>query len=176
MNLTPMDIRKQRFRKTMRGYDPVEVEAFLDMVAQETEAILRQMNDLREKSLENETQLKDYRQIEKTLQQMLLQAQETTGKTYESARQEATAIIKEAETKAGKMMNDATDHLSRANNELAELAARKARMVARIRALLNAELEVLASLQDGGPAVTGKNAATEEILSSVEDVRPTERH
>ena len=52
---------------------------------------------MRDRAIELEVQLKDYRQIEKTLQQTLLQAQETTGKTYESARKEAELIAREAE-------------------------------------------------------------------------------
>ena len=32
MKLTPLDIRKKDFGRSLRGYDPEEVEAFLDMV------------------------------------------------------------------------------------------------------------------------------------------------
>ena len=31
MKLTPLDVRKQEFKRIMRGYDPVEVDTFLDM-------------------------------------------------------------------------------------------------------------------------------------------------
>ena len=82
MKLTPLDIRKQEFKKIMRGYDPVEVDTFLDMVASDLEEALKQQKESRERIIELETQLKDYRQIEKTLQQTLLQAQEATGRTW----------------------------------------------------------------------------------------------
>ncbi|MEK7248881.1 MAG: DivIVA domain-containing protein, partial [Bacteroidota bacterium] len=32
MKLTPLDIRKQEFKKVMRGYDPIEVETFMEMM------------------------------------------------------------------------------------------------------------------------------------------------
>ena len=35
MRITPLDIRRQNFRKTMRGYDADEVEAFLEMIPDE---------------------------------------------------------------------------------------------------------------------------------------------
>ena len=97
MKLTPLDIRKQEFKRVMRGYDPVEIDTFLEMVAAEFEELLKSQKDMRDRAIELEVQLKDYRQIEKTLQQTLLQAQETTGKTYEAARKEAELIVREAE-------------------------------------------------------------------------------
>ena len=76
MRLTPLDIKKQEFKKVMRGYDQVEVDTFMEMLSNEFEELLKQQKDSREKAVELDTQLKDYRQIEKTLQQTLLQAQE----------------------------------------------------------------------------------------------------
>ena len=83
MKLTPLDVRKQQFKKLMRGYDPVEVDTFLEMVAVDMEELLRLQRDARDRTVELETQLKDYRQIEKPLQQTLLQAQEVMAKAYE---------------------------------------------------------------------------------------------
>ena len=91
MKLTPLDIRKQEFKRVMRGYDPVEIDTFMEMTANEFEEVLKSQKDMRDRVIELEVQLKDYRTIEKTLQQTLLQAQETTGKTYESAAQGSRA-------------------------------------------------------------------------------------
>ena len=65
MKLTPLDIRKQEFKKLMRGYDPVEVDTFLEMVAADLEEALKAQKESRDRIIELETQLKDYRQIEK---------------------------------------------------------------------------------------------------------------
>ena len=42
MNLTPLDIRKQSFQRTLRGFDPDEVQAFLEMAAEEFERLTRE--------------------------------------------------------------------------------------------------------------------------------------
>ena len=39
MRVTPLDIRRQKFRKGMRGYDPGEVDAFLEMLAEAWEDV-----------------------------------------------------------------------------------------------------------------------------------------
>ena len=71
MKLTPLDIRKQEFKRVMRGYDPVEVDTFMDMMANEFEEVLKSQKEMRDRLVELDVQLKDYRQIEKTLQQTL---------------------------------------------------------------------------------------------------------
>jgi cell division initiation protein len=150
MKLTPLDVRKQEFKKGMRGYDPVEVDTFMDLVASDLEEVLKTQKEMRDRVVELETQLKDYRQIEKTLQQTLLQAQEATGRTYESARRESEVIIKEAESKAAKIVEQANSDLARLNNELMRLSSRKESLIGRLRVLLSSELELLKTLDLGG--------------------------
>ena len=48
MKLTPLDIRRQEFKRVVRGIDPEEVSVFLDMVAGEFERILRESKALSE--------------------------------------------------------------------------------------------------------------------------------
>ena len=175
MKLTPLDIRKQQFKKVMRGYDPVEVDTFMEMLGNEFEESVKYQKELRDKTVELETQLKDYRQIEKTLQQTLLQAQETTGRTYESARREAETILREAETKAARMLEQASGQLKRINTELIELQGRKESIIARMRLLLTTELELIKAMEsssqgsssDGG---TGKERIPlDELMTSTDD-------
>ena len=40
MKITPIDISKQEFKKIMRGYDPVEVDTFLEMLGNEYENLI----------------------------------------------------------------------------------------------------------------------------------------
>ena len=91
MKVTPLDVRKQEFKKQMRGYDPVEVDTFLEMVAVEMEDLLRQQKESRDRVVELETQLKDYKQIEKTLQQTLLQRRALDDDEWPAAAREPRA-------------------------------------------------------------------------------------
>ena len=180
MKITPLDIRKQEFKRVLRGYDPIEVDTFMDMLTNEFEELLKAQKDLREKTLELEVQLKDYRQIEKTLQQTLLQAQEATGKTYESARREAELIVREAEQKASKIVDQAHSDLSRLNNEVTQLATRKETLLGRLRVLLSSELDLLKTFEIGGSDEltssasmgTGKDSIElESVLKNIDNDR-----
>jgi cell division initiation protein len=185
MKLSPLDVRKQEFKKGMRGYDIVEVDTFMEMVAAELEEALKQQKDARDRIIELETQLKDYRQIEKTLQQTLLQAQEATGRTYESARREAETILREAESRGAKIVEQANNDLARMNHELMRLAARKESLIGRLRVLLSSELDLLKTLDMGGPEDlsgspslgTGKESVEiDSILKNIDNDRSPQAH
>jgi cell division initiation protein len=185
MKLTPLDIRKQQFKKLMRGYDPVEVDTFLEMAAQDLEEVLKQLREAREKDIQHETQLADYKQIEKTLQQTLLQAQEVTGKTYESARREAETIIKEAESRAAAILDSGNREMAKLNNEIAELKVRRDTLVGRLRVLLSSELDLLKAMDLGNDQLIGPSPSlgsgkehldVDAILKSLEHDRTTQTH
>jgi len=169
MKLTPLDIRKQEFKRVMRGYDPVEVDTFMDMMANEFEEILKSQKDMRDRLVELDVQLRDYRQIEKTLQQTLLQAQETTGKTYEAARKDAELITREAEQKAAKIVEQAHDEQARIRNEIMQLTIRKETLIQQLRVVLSAELDLLKTLELGTaeglvtPSPTGTGKASIDL-------------
>ncbi len=177
MKLTPLDIRKQEFKRVMRGYDPVEVDTFMDMMANEFEEVLKSQKEMRDRFVELDVQLKDYRQIEKTLQQTLFQAQEMTGKTYETARKEAELIAREAEQKAARIIEQAHDERGRVKNEIIHLTSRKETLIQQLRVVLSAELDLLKTLELGtaeglvtqSPAGTGKTTIDLDAIAKTLD-------
>ncbi|MEE9288546.1 MAG: DivIVA domain-containing protein [Bacteroidota bacterium] len=147
MSLTPLEIRKQEFKKSLRGYDPVEVETFLEMVSKEMQFFLNHNKELKEQVLGLETQLRDYKNIEKTLQQTLLQAQETTGRSIENSRKEAQLILQEAEIKASQILDKARMDLAKVKEDVSSLKAKKESLVTRLKVLLSSELELMRALE-----------------------------
>jgi len=179
MKVTPLDIKKQEFKRLMRGYDPVEVDTFMDMLANEFEELLKEQKEMRDRFVELETQLKDYRLLEKSLQQTLLQAQEATSKAYEASRREAETIVKEAESKAAQIVEEAATDLRRLTKEIEELKGRKDSLIGRLRVLLSSELDMIRTLEMGGDTTLGSAAKLEgtgkqsiemsEILKQIDD-------
>lgn len=180
MKITPLDIKKQEFKRVMRGYDPVEVDTFMDMVASEFEDLLRSQKEMRDKGIELETQLRDYRQIEKTLQQTLLQAQETTGRMYDASRKESELILKEAEMKAAGIVEQANSDVVRLGEEIKSLQARKESLIGRLKVLLSSELDLIKAMEIGGDSPlstssqgTGKDSIElDDILRNISNDRP----
>ncbi len=147
MKITPLDIKKQEFKKVLRGYDPIEVDAFLDTLSNEFSDMLKQSKEVREQFIEMEVQLRDFKQKERDLQQILMQAQETSARSVDNARKEGELIIQEAELKASQIIDHARMDVMKAKEELSNLKAKKEVLVSRLKVLLNSELELIKALE-----------------------------
>jgi cell division initiation protein len=147
MKITPLDIKKQEFKKVLRGYDSVEVDSFMQMLSNEFAELVHDNNDLKDQLLQFDTQLRDFKQMEKTLQQTLLQAQEASDKSAENTRRESQLIIQEAELKANQLLEKARNDVSRAKDEVATLKSKKESLISRLKVLLNSEIELIKMLE-----------------------------
>ena len=88
MKITPLDIKKQVFKKVLRGLDPIEVETFLEMVSEEFESLIKDKNNLSDDVLKLKTQLQDYQEVEKTFKESLMNAQQTMNQSRENSKRE----------------------------------------------------------------------------------------
>ncbi|MFZ0389053.1 MAG: DivIVA domain-containing protein, partial [Calditrichia bacterium] len=147
MKLTPLDIKKQEFRKTLRGFDPIEVNTFLEMVAEEYERVLEDNKRHSRKLVEMETKLKDFQQSEKNLRETLLNVQEVKKQSEETSRKQADMIIKEAEIKGMEIMENARKSARRMRDEVAVLKTQKESFLNRLKHILISQIELLSVLE-----------------------------
>jgi cell division initiation protein len=144
MKLTPLDIRKQTFKKkTMGGVDPAEVQAFLEMVSGEAEELIRENTSLAERMEGLETKVDDYRRMEKTLQDTLLSAQKTSEELRKNAEQRGDLVVKEAQFKADQIIGEARARLMDLQRQIADLKNMRSGYLAKFRSLLDSHLEML---------------------------------
>ncbi len=147
MKLTPLDIRKQEFRKTLRGFDPIEVQTFLEMVADEYEQLLEKNKQYNNRQIELETKLKDYQENEKNLRETLLNVQEVKKQSEESSRKQADLLIKEAELKATEIIEAARKQAREIRDEVNMLRSQKETFINRLRQILISQIELLSVLE-----------------------------
>jgi cell division initiation protein len=147
LRLTPLDIKKQEFKRLMRGYDPEEVHTFLEMVAEEFEILQREKNRLEDEALKLRTQLHDYQEVERTLKQTLMNAQESVQLSRDNSKREADLLVREAELQAEKILEDARHKLAQLKNDLLVVRAQKDSFARRLRHLLESQLELIGVLE-----------------------------
>ena len=148
MRITPLDIRKQEFRKTMRGLDSDEVYAFLSTVAEEYEAVLSDNKKLREKIVSIEESLQDYKKIESNLRNTLLTAERVTKEATENARKEAGLIVREAEVEAERAAETIRAHTQQLRREILELKKQKDNYLTRFKTLIESHRKVLGGFEE----------------------------
>jgi cell division initiation protein len=166
MRITPLDIRKQEFRKTMRGLDADEVYAFLTTVAEEYEAVLSNNKKLRERIVDMEGRLQEYKKIETNLRNTLLTAERVTNETKENARREANLIVREAEVEAEKAAEAIRAHTQELRREVLELKRQKDNYLTRFKTLIESHNRVLEGFQEDFANI---DKEIEEIGQQVEE-------
>jgi len=165
MRITPLDVRKQEFRKAMRGLDADEVYAFLSTVADEYEAVLNDNKALRERLLELDDKVQEYRSIERTLRDTLLTAERVTVEAKDNARREATLIVKEAQLEAQKSLRDITAEGARLRQEIQRLRSQRDAYLDKMKVVAESHVKFIES--------AGRDFQAEDRAAG-EEARPTE--
>ena len=147
MRLTPLEIRKQEFRKAIRGLDPIEVQTFLEMVAEHYETVLEENKALSRRQIELETQLKNFQENERTLKDTLINVQEVKKQSEESSRRQADLLVKEAELKALEILENARKDTRHIREEAEWLKTQKESFINRLRHILISQIELLSVME-----------------------------
>ncbi len=145
-HLTPLDIRKQEFRRSLRGYELAGVEDFRARVADELERVLREKAVLEERVAALSDQLRVFRERERAMNEALVAAQELRAETRTAAEREALAIQRDAELAAQRLLDEARTAEAAARSELAQVENQFHGYVAGFRALLERQLAELRTL------------------------------
>ena len=143
----------EKFNRTLRGYDPDEVNRFLDQVIQQVEHIVKENKekDARIKELEHFEQenrrlvqkLEQYEKVEGTLNRAIVMAQKTSDQMRASAHQEAEVILSDAKKNANRIVNEALLKAEKAEDEAARLNRNMKIFKRRVKEIIEAQLEVV---------------------------------
>ncbi len=118
MNVSPLDLRQQRFATTLRGFDKTEVTSFLLAVADDYEEALREKDRLRQELTRVEAVNSTHRDQEKSLQSTLMTAQKLADDIKANAEQEAKRIMREAEGRSDLLLEKTSARLEDIQREI----------------------------------------------------------
>jgi cell division initiation protein len=118
MNVSPLDLRQQRFRNAFRGFDRIEVTSFLMAVADDYEQALRETDRLRQDLTRIEAILKEHREHEGSLKHTLMAAQKLADDIKEHAQEEARRTIREAQGRSDLLLEKAQARLEDIQREI----------------------------------------------------------
>lgn len=122
MKITPLDIQQKQFpTKWFRGFDEEEVFAFLEVIREEMEDLLRENAYLKENVQRLENQIKEYKDMELTLRETLMTAQQMVEDYKTNARKESELIIREAEIKADNLFKNAQEKVIKIHEDIVDL-------------------------------------------------------
>jgi len=173
MKLSPLLIKQQEFTKSLRGFDPEEVQAFLDKIATDVDSLIQE-NDILKQEVESLNQhVSEFRSIEKNLQDTLLKAQESSSKALESSKKQTNLIMKEAEIKASQILENAKQEANDIRNAVVNLREERDLIVAKLKSIVNSQAHLLESkVKEAGeePVQPKKSETKENVDIDVDDI------
>ncbi|MCH8299266.1 MAG: DivIVA domain-containing protein [Candidatus Marinimicrobia bacterium] len=172
MKLTPIDIRKWEFKKGVRGYDKYEVQAFLELASEEFEKLQQERREFEQKSKRLEKEIEEYRRVEKSLQDTLISAKETTDKSMQNSRKEAELIVGDAELHADKIMDSARKKASKIEDEITRLTVLRDSFAVKLKGMLNSQIELLELFEDVNKDEDENKVKEESIAVDKSDPEP----
>ena len=145
--ITAQDLRHQEFSVKMRGYAREEVDEYLSIVADFLEKESAEKTELSQKIRFLEKQLEDFKNLESTLKNTLLRTQESADEVKRTAEREGELIIREAQVKADRMVEEKYDRLKRLESSYEGLRMKWDEYFVKFKNLLNSHLEILDKMQ-----------------------------
>ena len=154
----------ERFNRTLRGYDPEEVNVFLDKVIGKVETMVSELQKKDEiiaeknKQIESYSNLIDenknlkeklaqYERIEGTLNRAIIMAQKTSDQMRLAASKESELVIEEAKKNANRIVNEALLRAEKTEMEANNLRRNISIFKRRIKDIVEAQLEVIEELE-----------------------------
>ena len=154
----------EKFNRTIRGYDPDEVNEFLDKVIGRVESMVKEIkkkDDIiasQEKKIDSFSTLSDenkmlkeklaqYERMEGTLNRAIMMAQKTSDQMRLAASKEGELLIEEAKKNANRIVNEALLRAEKTELEANVLRRNIGIFKRRIKDIVEAQLEVVEELE-----------------------------
>src|SRR2546421_10528995 len=106
-NLTPLDIQRQTFSRALKGYNADEIRAYLQLIAEEIERLLKDGDRLSRENAMLREELDEHNARERILKDTLLSAQKVSEDVKANAQKEAEMIVKDAELLSDRLTSQA---------------------------------------------------------------------
>ncbi|AXI99615.1 cell division initiation protein [Cyclonatronum proteinivorum] len=166
MTITALEIKQRTFTKSLRGYDPAEVNAFLSMLANEWEHQVTKIKSLERDVREVNDKLSHYQRIEATLHETLQTARENAEQKLENARRDAKNKLQKAEIDAEQIIKEARQQKQHIRQSIITLLERREEIIRGMGSYLDIAQKSLDSFQKDGQSIyqlPGSDGASEPL-------------
>lgn len=172
MKLTPLDIRKQEFSKQLRGLDDEQVHSFLEMVADEYEAVVAENQEMQKRVSTLEVKIREYQQIEENLQQALMNAQKAGREAEQDSVKRSEIVVQNAQLEADRVMHEARKKHQQLLDDIHRLEGQRRSFLLKMKQILRGQVELLEILEEEAledSKTLPKNNSSDAVESSAQE-------
>src|SRR5919202_3995369 len=158
MPIRPIDIRRKEFKNGFRGYEPNQVDDFLDAVADEFERNYTENQRMREEVSSLRDRLQQFEELEGSIRAALVHAEQASNdlrraatseaeNLRQSAQREADFTIREARTRSHQMLADSSSRIERVQDSYEALQEAKKSFTNDFRHLLKTYMDLMDNME-----------------------------
>jgi cell division initiation protein len=158
MPIRPIDVRRKEFKSSFRGYDQNEVDDFLDAVADEFERNYTENQRMREEVSSLRDRLQQFEDLEGSIRDALVHAEQASNDLRRAAAQEAEGIkqsaqreadftIREAQSRSHQMLADSSARIERVQDSYDALQEAKRSFANEFRHLLKTYTDIMENME-----------------------------
>lgn len=147
MRLTPMDINNKEFKRGIRGYNPEEVDEFLDKIVEDYESLFKENSVLKEKMAAMNERIEHYTKVESTIQNTLVLAQNAAEQAKSVAQKESDMLLRNANDTAQKILDKAHNDVMQVTEEYDRMKQEFIKFRAKFRNFMQIQLETFDDLE-----------------------------
>jgi cell division initiation protein len=147
MAITPVELRNMRFERKFRGYDPFYVDTIIAEAAAEMEKLIDANTEILRQMKNTEERLVSFQNIEQSLKDTLLTAQQAAEATQRAAQRESEARLQETDVVCRQLKAEYMTEVEQIKLEIASLRMQKARFLAELRSLIEGHFHMIEERQ-----------------------------
>ncbi|ENJ4014465.1 DivIVA domain-containing protein [Staphylococcus pseudintermedius] len=145
MAFTPSEIKNKAFTRIKNGFEPTEVEQYLEQLSHEIERLKEDKKQLEKVLEERDAHIQSFKEVEKSVGEAIVSAQLAADETKAAAQKERDAIIQKAQAEASQIVNDGIEKARRLSFQTEDMKRQSKVFRSRFRMLVEAQLDLLKS-------------------------------
>ncbi|EGQ3331801.1 DivIVA domain-containing protein [Staphylococcus pseudintermedius] len=145
MAFTPSEIKNKAFTRIKNGFEPTEVEQYLEQLSHEIERLKEDKKQLEKVLEERDAHIQSFKEVEKSVGEAVVSAQRAADETKAAAQKERDAIIQKAQAEASQIVNDGIEKARRLSFQTEDMKRQSKVFRSRFRMLVEAQLDLLKS-------------------------------
>lgn len=147
MAITSSDILTKEFDSKFRGYDPDQVNDFLDEIVAAFEKLTAENKELTSRMGDMQEKLNYFQQLQDSLNNSIVVAQEAGERLKQNARKEAEIILFEAERDADRLFEETAERSRKLVSESELLRKSGLEFKNRLKAMVEAQLSLIDKIE-----------------------------
>ncbi|EGQ4186829.1 DivIVA domain-containing protein [Staphylococcus pseudintermedius] len=145
MAFTPSEIKNKAFTRIKNGFEPTEVEQYLEQLSHEIERLKEDKKQLEKVLEERDAHIQSFKEVEKSVGEAIVSAQRAADETKAAAQKERDAIIQKAQAESSQIVNDGIEKARRLSFQTEDMKRQSKVFRSRFRMLVEAQLDLLKS-------------------------------